>query len=104
MRGTDLYPAPREEFRGPMATLTFLGAAGTVTGSRYLLEAGGERLLVDCGLFEGSKEHRLRNWSSFPVEPSSIRKLVLTHAHLDHTCGGGPPVCTCGRCWTATWW
>ena len=68
-----------------MATLTFLGAAGTVTGSRYLLEAGGERLLVDCGLFEGSKELRLRNWSSFPVEPSSIRKLVLTHAHLDHT-------------------
>jgi metallo-beta-lactamase family protein len=68
-----------------MATLTFLGAAGTVTGSRYLLEAGGERLLVDCGLFEGSKELRLRNWSPFPVEPSSIQKLVLTHAHLDHT-------------------
>jgi len=68
-----------------MATLTFLGAAGTVTGSRYLLEAGGQRLLVDCGLFEGRKELRLRNWSPFPVEPGSIRWLLLTHAHLDHT-------------------
>jgi metallo-beta-lactamase family protein len=68
-----------------MATLTFLGAAGTVTGSRYLIEAGGERLLVDCGLFQGPKELRLRNWAPFPVEPSGIRWLVLTHAHLDHT-------------------
>ncbi len=68
-----------------MATLTFLGAAGTVTGSRYLLEAGGERLMVDCGLFEGAKELRLRNWSPFPVPPASIQWLVLTHAHLDHT-------------------
>jgi metallo-beta-lactamase family protein len=68
-----------------MATLTFLGAAGTVTGSRYLLEAGVQRLLVDCGLFQGPKDLRLRNWGPFPVEPSSIRWLVLTHAHLDHT-------------------
>jgi metallo-beta-lactamase family protein len=68
-----------------MATLTFLGAAGTVTGSRYLLEAGGERLMIDCGLFQGEKELRLRNWNPFPVDPSSIQWLVLTHAHLDHT-------------------
>ena len=68
-----------------MATLTFLGAAGTVTGSRYLLEAGGERLMIDCGLFQGEKELRLRNWSPFPVDPSTIQWLVLTHAHLDHT-------------------
>ena len=68
-----------------MPTLQFLGAAGTVTGSRYLLEAGGERLLIDCGLFQGEKELRLRNWSPFPVDPSSIQWLVLTHAHLDHT-------------------
>ena len=68
-----------------MATLTFLGAAGTVTGSRYLLEAGRERLMIDCGLFQGEKELRLRNWSPFPVVPSSIQLLVLTHAHLDHT-------------------
>jgi metallo-beta-lactamase family protein len=68
-----------------MATLQFLGAAGTVTGSRYLLEAGGERLMIDCGLFEGKKELRLRNWSPCPLEAGSIRWLVLTHAHLDHT-------------------
>ena len=68
-----------------MATLTFLGAAGTVTGSRYLLEADGERLMIDCGLFQGEKELRLRNWSPFPVDPSTIQWLVLTHAHLDHT-------------------
>jgi metallo-beta-lactamase family protein len=68
-----------------MATLQFLGAAGTVTGSKYLLEAGGERLLIDCGLFQGEKELRLRNWSPLPVPPASIRWVVLTHAHLDHT-------------------
>jgi metallo-beta-lactamase family protein len=68
-----------------MATLTFLGATGTVTGSKYLLEAGGERLLIDCGLFQGLKELRLRNWNPLPIPPSSIQWLVLTHAHLDHT-------------------
>jgi len=68
-----------------MATLTFLGATGTVTGSKYLLEAGGERLLIDCGLFQGEKELRLRNWNPLPVAASSIQWLVLTHAHLDHT-------------------
>lgn len=68
-----------------MATLQFLGAAGTVTGSRYLVEAGGERLLVDCGLFQGEKELRLRNWNPLPVPAASIHALALTHAHLDHT-------------------
>jgi metallo-beta-lactamase family protein len=68
-----------------MATLQFLGAAGTVTGSKYLLEAGGERLMIDCGLFQGEKELRLRNWSPLPLPPSSIQWVVLTHAHLDHT-------------------
>ena len=67
-----------------MSTLTFLGATGTVTGSKYLLEAGGERLMVDCGLFQGDKELRLRNWSAFPVPPARLQWLVLTHAHLDH--------------------
>ena len=67
-----------------MATLTFLGATGTVTGSKYLLEAGGERLMVDCGLFQGDKELRLRNWNPLPVPPASIQWIVLTHAHLDH--------------------
>ncbi len=68
-----------------MATLQFLGAAGTVTGSKYLLEAGGERLMIDCGLFQGEKELRLRNWNPLPVPPSSVNWVVLTHAHLDHT-------------------
>jgi metallo-beta-lactamase family protein len=67
-----------------MADLTFLGAARTVTGSKYLLEHAGRRLLVDCGLFQGLKDLRLRNWDTFPVPPSSIDAIVLTHAHLDH--------------------
>jgi len=67
-----------------MASLTFLGAARTVTGSKYLLEHGGRRVLFDCGLFQGLKELRLRNWDEFPVRPDSIDAVVLTHAHLDH--------------------
>jgi len=67
-----------------MSTLTFLGATGTVTGSKYLLEAGGDRLMVDCGLFQGAKELRLRNWNPLPVPAASIQWLLLTHAHLDH--------------------
>jgi metallo-beta-lactamase family protein len=65
--------------------LTFLGGTGTVTGSKYLLEHDGRRLLVDAGLFQGLKQLRLRNWDSFPVPPSSIDAVVLTHAHLDHS-------------------
>jgi metallo-beta-lactamase family protein len=64
--------------------LTFLGAARTVTGSKYLLEANGDRILVDCGLFQGLKELRQRNWNPLPVDPSTIDVAVLTHAHLDH--------------------
>src|SRR3546814_4586189 len=66
-------------------TLQFLGAADTVTGSRYLVEANGQRVLVDCGLFQGYKQLRDRNWAPFPVEPSSIDAVVLTHAHLAHS-------------------
>jgi metallo-beta-lactamase family protein len=65
-------------------TLTFLGAARTVTGSKYLLEHNGRRVLFDCGLFQGLKELRLRNWDDFPVSPPSLDSVVLTHAHLDH--------------------
>src|SRR4051812_7334798 len=68
-----------------MPKITFLGAAHTVTGSKYLVEANNKRLLVDCGLFQGQKELRLRNWQPFPVDPASINWVVLTHAHLDHT-------------------
>lgn len=67
-----------------MAQLTFLGAARTVTGSKYLVQHGDTRVLVDCGLFQGLKELRLRNWEPFPVPASSIHAVVLTHAHLDH--------------------
>ena len=67
-----------------MTSLTFLGAARTVTGSKYLLQIGGRRVLFDCGLFQGLKELRVRNWEEFPVEPESLDAVVLTHAHLDH--------------------
>lgn len=67
-----------------MIKLQFLGAAGTVTGSKHLVEAGGVRLLVDCGQFQGSRELRERNWARLPVEPQSIGTVVLTHAHIDH--------------------
>jgi metallo-beta-lactamase family protein len=69
-----------------MVSLTFLGAARTVTGSKYLVESGGTRVMVDAGLFQGLKELRLRNWQDLPVPASSIEAIVLTHAHLDH-CG-----------------
>ena len=65
--------------------LSFLGGAGTVTGSKYLLEANGCRVLIDCGLFQGFKQLRLRNWAPLPVDPKSIDAVVLTHAHLDHS-------------------
>ncbi|HEV8383563.1 MAG TPA: MBL fold metallo-hydrolase [Candidatus Acidoferrales bacterium] len=68
-----------------MATLTFLGAAGCVTGSKHLIEAGGKKLLLDCGLFQGGKELRLRNWEPLPVNPATIDWVVLSHAHIDHT-------------------
>lgn len=65
--------------------LPFFGGVGTVTGSKYLLEAEGARVLVDCGLFQGFKQLRLRNWASPPVDPKLIDAVVLTHAHLDHS-------------------
>ncbi|MEN9704666.1 MAG: hypothetical protein RLZZ393_545 [Pseudomonadota bacterium] len=65
--------------------LSFLGAAGTVTGSRYLIEHDGHRVLIDCGLFQGYKNLRLMNWEAPPFEPSSLDAVVLTHAHLDHS-------------------
>jgi metallo-beta-lactamase family protein len=65
--------------------LSFFGAAGTVTGSRYLIETEDQRILVDCGLFQGRKELRSRNWSRLPFDPRSIDAVVLTHAHIDHS-------------------
>src|SRR6266852_4775994 len=68
-----------------MPKLTFLGAAGTVTGSKYLVEAAGKRLLVDCGIFQGTLELSDRNYKPLPTDPKTIDYAVLTHAHLDHT-------------------
>lgn len=86
-----------------MITLTSLGGAGTVTGSKHLLERDGRRILIDCGLFQGLKNLRELNWKPLPVDPAGLDAVVLTHAHLDH-CGyipkltrdgfRGPIVCT----------
>lgn len=85
------------------STLQFLGAAGTVTGSKFLMSSGSKKILIDCGLFQGLKELRLRNWAPFPIDPPTIDAVLLTHAHLDH-CGylpllvrngfSGPVFCT----------
>jgi metallo-beta-lactamase family protein len=72
-----------------MARLTFLGAAGTVTGSKYLVEAAGKKLLLDCGIFQGSPDLSARNFKPLSVDPKTIDYCVLTHAHLDH-CGWLP--------------
>lgn len=66
-------------------TIKFLGATGTVTGSRFLLNIDDFRVLFDCGLFQGLKELRLRNWEQFPVDPASIDAVIISHAHIDHT-------------------
>lgn len=69
----------------PKNSLSFLGATETVTGSRYLIESNGKRILVDCGLFQGYKNLRLKNWQEFPVPPDTIDMVLITHAHLDHS-------------------
>lgn len=84
-------------------SLTFLGGVGTVTGSKYLIEVEGTRVLVDCGLFQGFKQLRQLNWERLPIDPNDIDAVVLTHAHLDHSGYipllvkngfSGPVVCT----------
>lgn len=65
--------------------LQFLGATDTVTGSKYLIESGPTRVLVDCGLFQGYKPLRLRNWSPLPVAAARVDAVILTHAHIDHS-------------------
>lgn len=82
---TTVHPAPRP-------TLRFLGAAGTVTGSKFLVETAKARILVDCGLFQGDRQWRRRNWDDLPVDPGSLDAVVLTHAHLDHS--GALPLLT----------
>lgn len=87
------------------ATLRFLGGAGTVTGSRFLVEAAGSTMLVDCGMYQGERELRRRNWASFPVPGHQIDAVVLTHAHLDH-CGWLPRLVRhgySGPVWCSPW-
>src|SRR5688572_20625448 len=68
-----------------MATLSFWGGVGTVTGSKYLIETEHARVLVDCGMFQGLKELRERNWQDPPFDPQSLDAVIITHAHIDHT-------------------
>lgn len=70
----------------PAMEVSFLGAAGTVTGSRFLISTDNGTVLVDCGMFQGPRSIRRRNWEPFPVQPATITAVVITHAHLDH-CG-----------------
>src|SRR3990167_4398994 len=65
--------------------LQFIGATGTVTGSKYLLTIHDQRILIDCGLFQGLKPLRLHNWSPLPIDAKEINAVILTHAHLDHS-------------------
>jgi metallo-beta-lactamase family protein len=71
--------------RGVRMLVQFLGGTGTVTGSKYLVSARRAKVLVDCGLFQGYKQLRLRNWAGLPLAPASVDAVVLTHAHLDHS-------------------
>lgn len=71
--------------RGQAPALAFLGATGTVTGSRFLVDTGNARVLVDCGMYQGLKHLRERNWAPPPVDPATVDAVVLTHAHLDHS-------------------
>jgi len=68
-----------------MSTISFWGAAGTVTGSKYLLETDRARVLVDCGLFQGGHELRERNWAEPPFNAAQVDAVIITHAHIDHT-------------------
>jgi metallo-beta-lactamase family protein len=88
-----------------MGTLTFWGGVGTVTGSKYLVETGSANVLVDCGLFQGPRELRERNWEAPPFDPRSLDAVIITHAHVDHTAYlprlvklgfGGPVFCSRG--------
>jgi len=68
----------------PLIQLGFHGAAGTVTGSKYLITVNDQKILIDCGMFQGGRDLRLRNWEPLPFDPSSVEAVILTHSHIDH--------------------
>src|SRR4029453_1155925 len=70
---------------GTAVSLQFLGAAGGVTGSKFLFSYGDDQLLIDCGLFQGLKDLRQRNWAQVPIDLQRLRAVILTHAHIDHS-------------------
>lgn len=74
----------RKQMNNANISIKFLGGAGTVTGSKHLLQINEHKILIDCGLFQGLKELRLKNWNNLPVDPTLINCVVLTHGHLDH--------------------
>src|SRR5213596_385984 len=97
-----------------MPTLSFWGAAGTVTGSKYLIETDRAKVLIDCGLFQGLRELRERNWAEPPFNAAQVDAVIITHAHIDHTgylprfvnhgfrgpvfVRGAPPICSRFSC------
>ena len=85
-----------------MATISFYGGVGSVTGSKYLLESNGKKVLVDCGLFQGLKELRERNWQDPPFRADEIDAVIITHAHIDHT-GYLPRLVSGARRFGAIW-
>ena len=93
--GTQTQSQTQSRTRTRAPALTFYGAAGTVTGSKFLLDGSRSRLLVDCGLYQGEKRWRARNWEDLPVPPDTIDAVALTHAHLDH-CGYLPALVRSG--------
>ncbi len=89
-----MHGSRRAAFKG-MTRLGFFGATDTVTGSRYLVTTDRARVLVDCGLFQGPKKLRERNWAPLPIDPRALDAVVLTHAHIDHS-GYLPKLCANG--------
>lgn len=94
-RGAHVDDDEMEVNRSQKRTLQFLGGAGTVTGSKFLISVGDSRVLVDCGLYQGVRELRERNWATLPFDPRSLDAVVVTHAHIDH-CGFLPRLIAAG--------
>src|SRR5262249_43347649 len=80
-----MIPSTKRKSPNDPATVQFLGAAGTVTGSKHLIRSGGKAVMLDCGMFQGLKALRERNWAKWPVDVRNVNAVVISHAHIDHT-------------------